>query len=74
MSLTEALQILAQTIKDARCYSVNIRSEYGCIEVSSKNSKTHAFLVEKILNNADMSGLFTVKEACGSVFVRPVIG
>lgn len=74
MSLTESLQILAQTIKSARCYSVAIRSEYGCIEVSSKKTKAHAYLVEKILNNADMDGLFTVKEACGSVFVRPVIG
>jgi hypothetical protein len=74
MTTATALQILAETIKSARCYSVNIRSEYGCIEVSSKKSKAHACLVEKILNNADMNGLFTVKEACGSVFVRPVIG
>lgn len=73
MSLTTALQILAETIKNARCYNVTIRSEYGCIEVSSKKLKTHAVLVEKILNNADMEGLFTVREACGSVFVRPVI-
>jgi hypothetical protein len=72
MTTTTALQILAETIKSARCYTVNIRFEYGCIEVSCKKQKAHACLVEKILNNADMVGLFTVKEACGSVFVRPV--
>ena len=68
------LQILAETIRSARCYTVTIRAEYGCVEVSSKKSKAYAYLVEKILNNADMEGLFTVREACGSVFVRPVIG
>jgi hypothetical protein len=66
------LEILAQTIKDARCYKVAIREQYNCIEVSAKH-QAHGYLVSRILDEADMNGLYTVREACGSVFVRAVV-
>jgi hypothetical protein len=73
MTTTTALQILAKTIKDAG-FSAKVLTEYKCVKVALKNAKVFSYQIDRVLCDAGMEDLYTINSACGSVFVRPVIG
>jgi hypothetical protein len=69
--LQTALAALADTIKTA---GYRTRTRNNAIEAYMNRHTVELWEIKSLLDDEGMENLYTAQQACGSVFVRPIIG